>query len=298
MTAKAKAFLGQAIRNVGPNVSKKEASRIASSTGKSVAQVMAKAQEKGVALSSSLVNSFNRGSMGPNLTGMTSAFGVALARPGINKGTARALESLTPLQNLQMNKGTVYAGYSTTTPRTSVNTPYGGHSSTPKGTTYNPIILPKSLFKSTEIQKGSVSGSNTSSTPAATNTVSATSAAPESYTQTYGSGADSMFARDNILKQDAQAIAAATQRLTPGTEAERNQAYADLQKRYTSSGNIQYAPLDQILKSYSKYGNNPNVIGMADVTQLKNKGYKDADIRQFGLASGRVGSQARQYLGI
>ena len=295
MTTKAKVFLGQAIREVGPTVSKREATRIASSTGKSVAQVMAKAQEKGSTLGASLVNKFNRGSLGPNLGSMTSIYGESFARPGVDQGTARALKTLAPLQNLQMSKGTVYAGYSTTTPRTAVNTPYGGHSAASGGTTYTPIVLPRSLYKSNKPKQSSGLDSSVTNT---TNATPPTSAVPESYSQTYGSDGGSMFARDNILKKDAQAIAAASQRLTPGTEAERNQAYADVQKRYTSSGNVQYAPVTQILKSYAKYGNNPNVIGMADVTELKAKGYKDADIRQFGLAHGRVGTQARKYLGI
>ena len=151
MTSQAKALLGQAIQSAGESLTRKEASKISRSTGKSVAQVMAKAQDKGVALGSGLVNKFNRGLMGPNLGDTRSFFGMTLGQPGVDKGTTRALEKLAPLQNLQMNKGTVYAGYSTTTaPRSTRNTPMEGFSSAPARTTYNPIVLPKSLFTSNQ----------------------------------------------------------------------------------------------------------------------------------------------------
>jgi ABC-type enterochelin transport system substrate-binding protein len=56
------------VKTAGSVVSKKEATSIAKDTGKSVAQVMAKAQDKGQALGSGLVNQFNAGKLGANLT--------------------------------------------------------------------------------------------------------------------------------------------------------------------------------------------------------------------------------------
>lgn len=175
MKSQAKALLGQAIRSAGTNLTKREASKIAGSTGKSVAQVMAKAQDRGVNLGSSLVNKFNRGLMGPNLSDVTSIYGQAVALPGVTKGTGKALQALAPLQNLQMAPGTVYAGYSkTTTPRSTRNTPMEGFSSTPARTTYNPIVLPKSLFASKATASTQPS---TESAPAAAETPSAPTSA-------------------------------------------------------------------------------------------------------------------------
>ena len=184
MKSQAKALLGQAIQSAGANLTKREASQISKSTGKSVAQVMAKAQDKGVALGSSLVNKFNRGLMGPNLGDTRSIYGMTFGQPGVNKGTTRALESLAPLQNLQMTKGTVYAGYSqTNTPRTSVNTPWEGNTSSPARTTYNPIVLPKSLFASKPaaptqtVTPAATTTPTTSTTATTTETTSAPTAA-------------------------------------------------------------------------------------------------------------------------
>ncbi len=179
MTSQAKALLGQAIQSAGESLTRKEASKISRSTGKSVAQVMAKAQDKGVALGSGLVNKFNRGLMGPNLGDTRSFFGVTLGQPGVDKGTTRALEKLAPLQNLQMSKGTVYAGYSTTTtPGATRNTPMEGFSSTPARTTYNPIVLPKSLFTANQTApaQASTTTETTASTPATTTPATSTTA--------------------------------------------------------------------------------------------------------------------------
>ena len=179
MKSQAKALLGQAIQSAGANLTKREASRISRSTGKSVAQVMAKAQDKGVTLGSGLVNKFNRGLMGPNLGDTRSIYGMAFGQPGVNKGTTRALESLAPLQNLQMNKGTVYAGYSTTnTPRATRNTPMEGFSSTPARTTYNPIVLPKSLFASKQAAPAQASATTAVASTEPTTTPTEPTSAP------------------------------------------------------------------------------------------------------------------------
>ena len=179
MKSQAQALLGQAIRSAGVNLTRKEASKIARSTGKSVAQVMAKAQGKGVTLGSGLVNKFNRGLMGPNLGATRSIYGLTFGQPGVNKGTTRALEALAPLQNLRMSKGTVYAGYSTTTtPGSARNTPMEGFSSTPASTTYNPIVLPKSLFASEQAAPAQTSATTASAIVAPTATTTEPTSAP------------------------------------------------------------------------------------------------------------------------
>jgi hypothetical protein len=126
------------VRAAGPVVSVKEATKIAEGTGKTVAQVMAKAVNAGAALGSGLVNQFNAGKLGIN---RYSPYG------GGNSPSANAaLKDLQALQGLQMNKGTAYAGYSTTyNPAVDTSTVSGGGVQRPATTTYNPIVLPRNV---------------------------------------------------------------------------------------------------------------------------------------------------------
>jgi hypothetical protein len=137
------ASLAAQIRAAGPVISKREAAAIAAETGKTTAQVMAKAQEKGAALGAGLVNAFNNGKLGINLDGLRSVGGWSSAI-GANRGTTQALQQLQALRGLQLNKGTAYAGHSTTT-NPGINRGYGdnGHVYVPGGTAHNPIILPR-----------------------------------------------------------------------------------------------------------------------------------------------------------
>jgi len=125
-----------AVRNVGPVLSKKEATSIAENTGKTVAQVMAKAQEKGVGIGAGVVNAFNNGNLGVN-SSLTASLG------GYNQGKASDSRALAPLQGLQLGKGTAYYGYSTTTTPGTSASKWNGNNSTPATTTYNPIVLPR-----------------------------------------------------------------------------------------------------------------------------------------------------------
>ena len=135
------------ISSAGAVVSAKEAAKIAEDTGKTVAQVMAKAVNAGAALGSGLVNKFNAGKLGINTSNLQK-FGDISYAPGANKGTAQALQQLQALQGLQMNKGTAYAGYSTTnTPAYSTQTHNGGSTYTPGSTSYNPIVLPRNIVR-------------------------------------------------------------------------------------------------------------------------------------------------------
>ena len=117
--------LGQAVKKVGNVLSQSEAKQVAKQTGKSVQQVMAKAVNKGVGLGAKVVNNYTP---------------APRQKPAVT-------QTLAPLANLQMNKGTVYAGSSTThTPASSQNRGSGyGVVTTPSSTTYNPIVLPRSV---------------------------------------------------------------------------------------------------------------------------------------------------------
>lgn len=131
------------IAAAGPVLSKSEAASIAQARGQTVAQVMAKAQDNGVALGAGLVNAFNNNKLGPNTSSPLAAMGV-----GVNGATQRALQSLQALQGLQMNQGTAYAGYSSTnTPAYNRSTVNGGNTYIPASTTYNPIVLPRGMVR-------------------------------------------------------------------------------------------------------------------------------------------------------
>ena len=139
MGAPAAPKMNASIAAAGPVISKNEAMKIAESTGKTTAQVMAKAVSQGAALGAALVNSFNNNKLGPNTY---SPYGGGNS-PAVNK----ALEQLQALQGLQMNKGTAYAGYSTTsTPGTTRYDGDGGALQIPGGTTFNPIVLPRNVI--------------------------------------------------------------------------------------------------------------------------------------------------------
>lgn len=132
--------------SVGSNLSRNEALQIAQETGKSVAQVMAKAVEKGMGLTAGLVNNFNSGNLGPNFqsTGFVNQPGLASVQRGTNAGAMQALEALRGVQGLQLQQGQLYTGYSTTTtPGQGGNSPSSGSWHTPGSTTYNPIVVSK-----------------------------------------------------------------------------------------------------------------------------------------------------------
>lgn len=129
------------VASAGPVLSKSEAKSIADARGQTVAQVMARAQDNGVALGAGLVNAFNNNKLGPSGSSPLAAMGL-----GVNAGTQRALQQLQALQGLQMNKGTAYAGYSTTnTPAYNSGNSKSGSTYIPASTTYNPIVLPRSM---------------------------------------------------------------------------------------------------------------------------------------------------------
>lgn len=132
----AKKKVGQALKAVGPVLSRNEAKQVARQTGTSVAQVVARATNRGIGIGAALGNQVSRAVAQP-YSAPAQRMGVTAARPNVQR-------ALAPLANLQMNKGTAYYGYSTTrTPSTSSRTPNGGVSQTRGSTTYNPIVLPR-----------------------------------------------------------------------------------------------------------------------------------------------------------
>lgn len=143
----------KSIAAAGPVLSRNEAMKIADARNQTTAQVMAAAQNKGVALGAGLVNAFNNGKLGGN---------TSMGMP-VNQGTAKALQQLQALQGLQMNKGTAYAGYSTTNTPAYNHSDLNGNTYIPGSTTYNPIVLPRSVV--TGVQRVPAGGKG--KTPAA-----------------------------------------------------------------------------------------------------------------------------------
>ena len=115
---------GQKVKGLagaGPVLSKQEASSIAKAQGRTVAQVMASAQNKNVAIGAGLVNALTSGKI------------------STTPGTAAA-KALAPMQGLKLNQGSAYAGFSTTTkPATA---PIKGQGGYPATTTTTPIVVP------------------------------------------------------------------------------------------------------------------------------------------------------------
>lgn len=131
------------IMSAGNVLSKKEATRIADATGKTVAKVMSKAQEMGSGLGSALVNAYSKGKF--------------------DSGVPKTYENLAALQNLQIPKGTAYQGASVyNVPSTSTRTPSAGLSTTPGYTTYVPIVSQRSTpaaARATDIKQFDKGGS-------------------------------------------------------------------------------------------------------------------------------------------
>ena len=122
--------LGAAVRQVGSNLSAREAQRISNQTGASTAQIFAKAQDKGIGIGSAAINKFNAGKLGTNFaTQVEGPYGLTY-NPRADAKTGQALGQLGALRNLRMQPGTSYMGYSQT------------------GNQYNPIVLPKDALKS------------------------------------------------------------------------------------------------------------------------------------------------------
>ncbi len=135
--------LGSQVKSAGSILTKNEALKIAESTGKAVAQVMARAQKNGQGLGSSLVNNYNRGTLGPNGSNVTNFGGVPIGM-GAGGAATKAIAQLQALEGLRMGQGQVYMGSTTTTtPGQQQRGVNDGYSSTPGSTVYNPIVVPR-----------------------------------------------------------------------------------------------------------------------------------------------------------
>jgi hypothetical protein len=119
--------LNPGLKAAGPVLSRAEAQVLAEAKNKDVGQVMSRAVERGIGLGSALVNSYNRG-------------------PGASPFTP-VPENLAGIAGLQMQKGQAYFGSSATT--------------TPGGTTYNPIVLPRQAVRQQYAQTTTSPGGST-----------------------------------------------------------------------------------------------------------------------------------------
>lgn len=140
------------IKAAGDILTKKEAIRIADTTGKTVAQVMSKAQDLGTYLGSGLVNAYSKGKLGPNASNLYGDYAIG----GYSQGVTKALQNLAPLENLQLPKNTAYAGSSKyVTPAISTANKFSGSTYTPASTVYNPIVIQREPTKAqtTNIQQ-------------------------------------------------------------------------------------------------------------------------------------------------
>lgn len=208
---------------IGGVLSIGEARRIAEEKDKSVAQVMAKALEKGAALGSGLVNQFNGGRLGPNGASDVLYMG--------DRGTGQALEQLQALRGLQMTRGTVYAGHSTTqNPSYRSNSPNSGSAYVPGSTTYNPIVLPRSVISG--VQR--VNGGRGAGRKPGTGATSATAAA---------TGGGEVADWENSVNNSNQAIIDSI-----NAQIEANSAQADLYM----------GQIDSLMQAMQQQAMNPN----------------------------------------
>lgn len=207
--------LSQAVRNVGPVISKSEAKQVAQATGKSVEQVVAKATNAGVGVGSALVNQVSK----------------AISSPAAQFTTpAKTLEALAPLQNLQLNQGTAYYGSSTTTiPSTQTRTPNGGVATTPGSTTYNPIVLPRNTAVAGGGTNTQNNGANNNANPndPYQDLRDQIDAAKQTISDLQNQQVDPYADITNLLAEQ-QAAAAAQQQAMQAQAAQQQQALQDL----------------------------------------------------------------------
>jgi hypothetical protein len=158
---------------------------------------------------------------------------------------------------------------------------------------------------------------------------------PQEYLDKYGSQAGSMYTRDKISNQhylnslskqgitpqeaekygsdvlditranrlNQNAIASAQERLTAGSPNQRQQALQESFRLAQSAGiptarGSEQATRDFYTKEFAKYGDNPNVFGMKDLIEMRNRGESEGDIRRIALTIGKVGPQAQKELGL
>jgi len=141
-----KQSLKKAVQSAGNNLSQSEAKQIARDTGKSVAQVVAKATNMQIGVGAKLANQISNALATP---GSSQAQNL-----GITRASTNTREALSGLSGVNLNKGQVYQGaYTTSTPATSQNLGSGyGVRTTTSSSQVNPIIgtrQPKTKDKGT-----------------------------------------------------------------------------------------------------------------------------------------------------
>jgi hypothetical protein len=213
MAKKNQQKLSQAVRNVGPVISKSEAQQVAKATGKSVEQVVAKATNAGVGVGSALVNQVSK----------------AISSPAAQFTTpAQTLQALAPLQNLRLNKGTAYYGSSTTTiPATQTRTPNGGVATTAGSTTYNPIVLPRNTAVAGGGNTTQNNGGNNNANDPYQDLRDQIAAAQQTINDLQNQQVDPYADITNLLAEQ-QAAAAAQQEAMAAQAAQQQQALQDL----------------------------------------------------------------------
>lgn len=158
---------------------------------------------------------------------------------------------------------------------------------------------------------------------------------PQDYLDKYGSSAGSMYERDKLANRDyltslskqgitpqeaekygsnvvdvtranrlnQTAIANATERLTAGSPQQRSQALTESYRLAQSAGipaarGSEQATRDFYTKEFARFGDNPNVFGMQDLLEMRNRGESEGDIRRIALTIGKVGPRAQKELGL
>lgn len=161
------------------------------------------------------------------------------------------------------------------------------------------------------------------------------SAIPQSYLDKYGSEAGRMYAQEQVKQKDlaktysaqgvtpqdiekygssaldivrarnldTNRISAAKEALTAGSPEQRNQALEESYRLAQSAGipgakSSKEATREFYTKEFAKFGNNPNVFGMKDLLEMRNRGESEGDIRRMALTIGSVGPLAQKELGL
>lgn len=160
-------------------------------------------------------------------------------------------------------------------------------------------------------------------------------AIPQEFIDRYGSQAGSMYANSQVKSADLNkqyAAVGATQqdidrygsdaldvararqlnelqksrgleRLTAGSPEQRQQALDESYRLAQSAGipaarGSKEATREFYTKEFAKFGDNPNVFGMKDLLEMRNRGESEGDIRRMALTIGAVGPQAQKALGL
>lgn len=137
-------------RNVGQVLSRGEARRLSRETGKSVADIVSRASDRGVGVGAALGNQIGRA--------MTNPYGQDARSMGLDYGRdPRSAQSLEGLRGLQMQKGQAYYGSTTTTTPGYYSGSGDGSSYNPATRTTTPIVMPRGFVQPQRTAPGGTS---------------------------------------------------------------------------------------------------------------------------------------------